>query len=61
MLFPELFSAFTSGEVNTKNRERILEILYLALRTLSWADGIDNLLVEKCLNDTFNSWMALFV
>jgi hypothetical protein len=28
---------------------------------VSWADGIDNELVDNCLGETFNSWMALFL
>lgn len=36
-------------------------MFYLCLRTVSWADGIDNELVDNCLNETFNSWMALFL
>lgn len=31
------------------------------MRTVSWADGIDNELVDNCLGETFNSWMALFL
>jgi hypothetical protein len=38
-----------------------LEALYLSLRTVSWADGIDNALVDACLSETFNSWIALFL
>lgn len=47
--------------VDAHSRELILEVLYLCLRTVSWADGIDNELVEASLGDTFNSWMALFL
>ena len=60
-LLPALFSTFTNDEVDAHGREQILEVLYLCFRTVSWADGIDNELVESCLNDTFNSWMALFL
>jgi hypothetical protein len=35
--------------------------LYLCLRSISWADGIDNELIEECLNETFNQWMAVFL
>jgi hypothetical protein len=60
-ILPALFSAFTNDEVDAHGRELVLEDLYLCLRTVSWADGIDNQLVEGCLGDTFNSWMALFL
>ena len=60
-ILPALFSAFTNDEVNAHGRETILEVFYLCLRTISWADGIDNELVSNCLNETFNSWMALFL
>jgi len=60
-LLPSLFSAFTNEEVDAHGREQILEVLYLCLRTVSWADGIDNELVEQCLSETFNSWMGLFL
>jgi hypothetical protein len=60
-ILPPLFSVFTNEEVDAHNREQILEVLYLCLRTVSWADGIDNELVEACLSDTFNAWMALFL
>lgn len=60
-ILPPLFSAFTNEEVDAHGRELVLETLYLCLRTVSWADGIDNELVENCLSETFNSWMALFL
>lgn len=61
MMLPTLFSAFTNEEIDAHGREQILEVFYLCLRTVSWADGIDNELVENCLSETFNSWMALFL
>ncbi len=61
-ILPGLFSAFTNDEaVDAHGRELVLDILYYCLRTVSWADGIDNELVDNCLQDTFNSWMSLFV
>lgn len=60
-VLPALFSAFTNDQVTAHGREQVLEVLYLCLRTVSWADGIDNDLVENCLGETFNSWMALFL
>lgn len=59
-ILPALFSAFTNGETDAHGRDQILEVFYLCLRNISWADGIDNELVGNCLNDTFNTWMALF-
>ena len=60
-ILPNLFSAFTNEEVDAHGRELVLEVLFLCLRTVSWADGIDNELVDNCLSETFNVWMALFV
>lgn len=60
-ILPNLFSAFTNEEVDAHGRELVLEVLFLCLRTVSWADGIDNELVDTCLGDTFNAWMALFL
>ena len=61
-LLPPLQSAFMNDElVDAHGREQILEVLYYCLRTVSWADGIDNEIVEESLNDTFNNWMALFL
>ena len=60
-ILPALFTAFTNDEVTAKGREKVLQVLHLCLRTVSWADGIDNELVDSCLSDTFNSWMALFI
>ena len=60
-ILPALFTAFTNEEVTAHAREQILQVFYLCLRTVSWADGIDNELVDSCLGETFNSWMALFL
>ena len=60
-VLPGLFSAFTNDQVDAHGREQILDVLYYCLRTVSWADGIDNELVDSCLQDTFNSWMSLFL
>jgi hypothetical protein len=61
-ILPALLSAFTNDEmVDAHGREQILDVLYNCLRTISWADGIDNELVDGCLQDTFNSWMSLFL
>jgi len=37
-----ILSAFTSDEITSHGREQLLHIFYLCLRTISWADGIDN-------------------
>eukprot|EP00347_Sterkiella_histriomuscorum_P024270 403331713 len=58
-ILPSLYSAFTNGETDAHGRDQILEVLNLCLRTVSWADGVDNELVGNCLNETFNTWMAL--
>jgi hypothetical protein len=31
------------------------------MRGIAWADGIENAFVHDCLDETFNSWMALFL
>lgn len=59
-LLPAFYAAFTSGETDAHGRAQILEAFYLCLRTISWADGIDNDLVGACLDEQFNTWMALF-
>lgn len=56
-----ILSAFTNDEITSHGREQLLQIFYLCLRTISWADGIDNELIDMCLNETFNQWMALFL
>jgi hypothetical protein len=56
-----ILSAFTNEEIGTHGREQVLNILYLCLRSISWADGIDNDLIDDCLDDTFNQWMAVFL
>lgn len=61
-ILPALQSAFMNDDlVDAHGREQILEVLYYCLRTVSWADGIENEIVESCLSETFNSWMALFL
>ena len=59
-LLPAFYAAFTCSETDAHGRAQILEAFYLCLRTISWADGIDNDLVSACLDDQFNTWMALF-
>ena len=54
-------SAFTNEDITSHGREQILHIFYLCLRTISWADGIDNQLISDCLYETFNQWMAVFL
>ena len=60
-LLPYLFSAFTFAEATPKIREKSLYAYYLSLRTVAWADGLDNDLIARCLDETFNMWMALFL
>jgi hypothetical protein len=56
-----LFSAFISAEGNESRRAKCLFLVYLCLRTFAWADGYDNELVSRCLDDSYSSWMALIV
>jgi hypothetical protein len=56
-----LLEAFTKEEMGVKGRSRTLALFYLMVRGIAWADGIDNALVQKCLDETFPSWMALFL
>jgi len=60
-ILSSILSAFTNEEIGSHGREQVLHILYLCLRCISWADGIDNELIDDCLNDTFNQWMAVFL
>ena len=53
-ILTSILSAFTNEEIGSHGREQILYVFYLNLRTISWADGIDNDLVNDCLNETFN-------
>ena len=59
---PSLFEAFTNDEeIGVHGREQILNLFYLLIRMVAWADGRDNELVQECLGETFQSWMALFL
>jgi len=60
-ILASLFSAFVNAEGNECRRSKCLFLVYLCLRTFAWADGTDNELVAKCLDDTFSPWMALIV
>ena len=42
-------------------REKILLLVYQVFRSISYADGTDNNLVNKCLDNTFQIWMSLFL
>lgn len=46
---------------NREDRLLILNVLYLCLRCISWADGIEMEIHDRCLNPTFNEWMNLFL
>lgn len=61
ILFPVLFETFTQEENGLHCREQILHLFYMLIRVVAWADGRDNDLVKNCLDDTFQSWMALFL
>ena len=59
--FPSLFEAFTNEEIGVNGREQILNLFYMLIRLVAWADGRDNELVQEALGETFQSWMALFM
>ena len=61
LVLPCLFEAFTNEDIGVHGREQILHLFYLLIRLVAWADGRDNDLVEECLGETFQSWMALFL
>ena len=61
ILLPALFAAFTNEEIGVRGREKILDLFYNLIRLITWADGIDNEMVQSCLGDTFQMWMALFM
>lgn len=61
IMLPALLEAFTCEEAGVRGRERILSLFYNLIRLITWADGIDNELVDKCLQDDFHQWMALFL
>ena len=56
-----LFAAFTSSQSDSKIHEKWFEVYYRCLRCVSWADGIDNKIMTSSLDDTFNTWMTLFI
>lgn len=58
---PVMLEAFTKEEVGPHSRSNILIVFFLMVRGIAWADGIDNELVQACLDDTFSNWMALFL
>lgn len=58
---PILLESFTKEEMGAKGRAHTLNLFYLMIRGIAWADGIDNELIGNCLDETFNSWMALFL
>ena len=60
-ILASLFSGFINAEDNEFRRAKCLYLVYLCFRTFAWADGSDNELVSRCLDDTFSSWMALIV
>jgi len=56
-----MLEAFTKEEMGARGRAHTLTLFYLMARGIAWADGIENTLVQNCLDETFNSWMALFL
>ena len=61
LALPIMLEAFTKEEMGTSGRAQTLVLFYLMVRGIAWADGIDNELVHSCLDETFNSWIALFL
>lgn len=61
MLLPMLLETFTSEEISARDRSHILHLLYIMIRGIAWADGLENELVENCLSETFGNWMAIFL
>lgn len=61
LMFPCLFETFTKEEIGVRGREQILHLFYMLIRLVAWADGRDNELVQNSLEETFQSWMALFL
>ena len=60
-MLENLFSAFTSPQSDSKIREKCFEVYHRCLRCVSWADGIDEQVITTALDDTFNTWMTLFI
>ena len=56
-----LFSAFTGQDASPGTREKCLEVYHECLRTVSWADGLEEEVLTESLDDSFNTWMGLFV
>jgi hypothetical protein len=56
-----MLEAFTKEEMGANGRAHTLNLFYLMVRGIAWADGVDNELVGTCLDETFSSWMALFL
>lgn len=61
LALPVMLEAFTKEEMGSKGRAHTLVLFYLMVRGIAWADGMDNELVHNCLDETFTSWMALFL
>lgn len=58
---PVLFSIFAQPNIKEKMRELLLVLLYMAIRTFTYADGSDNNLIKSCFDETFELWMAVFI
>jgi len=59
-LVPALFSAMVSDAATSRLREKVLAVFHLCLQAISWADGKDPQVLEACLSEHFNQWIALF-
>jgi hypothetical protein len=58
---PMLLETFTSEEISTRDRSHIMYLLYIMIRGIAWADGLENEIVQNCLSETFGNWMAIFL
>jgi importin-9 len=42
-------------------REKLLKLLYLAIESFSYADGVDKKIIHACFDQTYQEWMSIFV
>ena len=61
-LLPKIKELILShSDENLKIREKLLFIVYLALKTFNYADDCDFELVKKCFDSTFYFWVYEFI
>ena len=59
ILLPVLLDLYRASWENTI-KDKIIEVVGLCLESLSWADGIDQGLVERALSSVWWSWYLIF-